>query len=520
MFKSLSFVFLVILMLGVKHNALSQKKSKIKLLGADKMIYNEQVHGKVRILRGNVRFKQNQTLMYCDSAVLHGTSNQMKAYGHVKIVDSKKNTTMIGDSLTYNGNKRTGELRGDITLTTDDHILKTRRLDFDTKNNITHYYGGGVTTSKTDNSILKSKIGHYYSRTKTFYFKTDVEYISEEYTMYSDTMEYNTETETVFFHGPTDIIGDSSTIYCESGWLDQRNDVSTFSKNVEMNSDGQTIRGDSIIYNKANKLGWAYGHVEIIDTANKTEVYGDFARYNNRAKTSLVTGSMHLIMAFTKDSLHLHSDTLITDYDVSGKHRLMHAFHHVQFYKSDMQGKCDSLSFSEADSTIRMYETPVVWADSNQITGKEIVIKTYDGEIKNMQIFDQAFIISEEEPGLYNQIKGKSLFAHFRDNDIYQIDVDRSGQTIYYVRDENKDLMGMNRLDCSKMSIFLDSATIDNIKFYQQPDGVFYPMKQLKPSMKLLRFFYWRAEERPVNRAAIFHWTDVPSHVRNRREGK
>ena len=167
-----------------------------------------------------------------------------------------------------------------------------------------------------------------------------------------------------------------------------------------------------------------------------------------------------------------------------------------------------------------MYQTPIVWADSNQITGKEIIIKTYDGVIQSMDINEEAFIVSEEDTSLYNQVKGKTLHAHFKDNEIYRIDVNRSGQTIYYVRDESQQLMGMNRLDCSNMSIFIDSVGINNIKFYNQPDGTFFPMKEVTLEMKLLRYFYWRMDERPENVADIFKWTPVPDYVVKRRRSR
>ena len=508
------------LLLGITHSVAAQKKSKIKLLGANEMIYDQVLYGKVRILKGNVRLKQNHTLMYCDSAALYSETNSMKAYGHVKIVDTKKNTQMTGDSLLYDGNTKKGRLRGNIKLNSDDQILVTRFLDFDTRSSLAHYYAGGVITNTNDSSILTSKSGYYHSDTKVFFFKDSVNYITKDYHIDSDTMEYNTETEIVYFHGPTNIISDSSSIYCLSGWYDKPNRFSTFSQEVEMISDGQVMHTDSVAYNQILKTGEAFGNVEIIDTTNRTEIYGDYAKYNNSKRTSLVTGSLELIMAFTKDTLHLHSDTLFTNYDSTQTKRLIHAYHHVQFYKSDMQGKSDSLSFSEVDSTIRMYESPIVWVDSNQITGKEIVIKTYDGVIQNMRIFEDAFIVSEEDTALYNQVKGKSLYAHFRNNEIYRIDVNRSGQTIYYVRDEDQKLMGMNRLDCSNMSIFIDSIGINNIKFYKQPDGTFFPMRDITLEMKLLRNFYWRISERPISKKDIFTWKEVPDYVRNRRRSR
>ena len=34
----------------------------------------------------------------------------------------------------------------------------------------------------------------------------------------------------------------------------------------------------------------------------------------------------------------------------------------VRFYRADLQGVCDSLRFTERDSTLRMFINPVVWA--------------------------------------------------------------------------------------------------------------------------------------------------------------
>ncbi len=513
-----SLLVLVLCFIVTPSKLQGQQSSKLKILGAkDAKI---DVKNGTRILVGNVRFKQGKTLMYCDSAISYTDSKLIKSYGHVKIVDKAQKTTMTGDSLVFDGGKHLGQLRGTITLTSETQILKTRRLDFDTRTKSTKFYGGGVITSTEDNSVLKSEKGYYNTETKIFFFKDNVEYVTDDYTILSDTMEYNTELEIVTFHGPTDIISDSNTIYCEKGFFDQVKAFSNFSGHVKMVSTEQTLFADSVVYYENTKSGQSFGHVIILDTANRTEVYGDYARYNNIEKTSLVTGSLRLVMAFTDDTLQLHSDTLLTYMDPTGKHRLLNAFHHVKFFKPDMQGKCDSLTFSELDSTIRMFYSPVVWIDSNQLTGKEIIIKQVDGDIRGMDIFDEAFIASEEDSALYNQIRGKSLHAFFRNNEIYKINVNRSGQTIYYVRDEDKELMGMNRLDCSNMSIFIDSEGINNIKFYQKPDGIFLPMAKVSSEMKLLRYFYWRESERPKTEDDIFNWTPVPSYILLRRQSR
>lgn len=498
----------------------AQKRTKIKLLGADEFRYSVEKTGKDKILIGHVTFKLGSQLLYCDSAILSSEKNAMKAYGHVKIVDQAKASTMTGDSLFFNGNKKQGKLRGKIKVDSKTQVLTTRHLDFNTATNSVHYFNGGYIIFKEDSATLTSGIGHFYSAQNLFQFKDSVVYTSADYIITSDTMHYESKQGLVTFLGPTNIVSDSSSIYCESGWFNQKSGISTFSQKVHLVSDEQILNCDSLIYNKTSSEGDAFGSVQIIDTLNNLEVRGEIANYNNTKGTSLVTERVHMIMGFTKDTLHLHSDTLTTKFDSAHTNRIINAFHHVQFFKPDLQGKCDSLSFAEKDSTIKLYKNPVVWIDSNQVTGKEIIITTYDGIIQNMRINEDAFIVSQEDTALYNQVKGKSLFAHFNNNVIYRIDVNRSGQTIYFVRDESKQLMGMNRLNCSNMSIFISEGGMDNIKFYNQPEGTFFPMKDVTLEMKLLRHFYWRINEKPQSIEDIFHWTEVPEYVINRRTSR
>ena len=80
--------------------------------------------------------------------------------------------------------------------------------------------------------------------------------------------------------------------------------------------------------------------------------------------------------------------------------------------------------------------------------------------------------------------------------------------------------MGMNRLDCSNMSIFMDDDGINNIKFYKQPDGNFLPMSKIKEESKLLRYFYWRESERPKAVEDIYYWTPVPDYILKRRQSR
>lgn len=484
--------------------------TKIKLLNADQLLYDANVL-KARKLIGNVKFKHNGAIMECDSAYMFTEENRINAYSNVK-VNQGDSVFLYGDSLKYSGDTRIAKLRGNIRLIDPQQTLTTSVLDYDMNKKAAFYSGGGSIESTDSSSTLSSEIGYYYTESKTFFFKNDVCVVSPDYTIIADTLEYNSALEKTFFHGPTTITSDSNTVYCENGWYDQANNLAKFTCNAEILSKEQRLRGDSIYYNQNTGIGEVFRDVEILDTTNSIQVFGDYATYNESDSSSLITGNIELIQFFDADSLFLHADTLFTDYDSTRKHRQMFAYHHVKFFKTDLQGKCDSMVFLNADSSVFMYNEPVIWSDANQMTGDTVKLRTYDGEIEYMRLFENAFIISKEDSiDKFNQIKGRELIAHFNDsNEVYKINVNGNGQTIYYGKEEDGTYMGMNRLDCSEMKIMMNDNQIQDITFYVSPVGVFEPMKDVKPENQKLRNFIWLEYLQPKSREDIFVWITEP----------
>lgn len=489
-----------------------QEKTKIKILNADEGEYTSEK----RILRGNVKFKHHKTLMFCDSALLGANANELEAYGNVKIID-KKGTEIKGDSLFYSSESRLGRIRSNVFLKSEAQTLSTGHLDFDMENDLAYFVGGGTITNSTDNSTLFSKRGTYFMNSEEFHFKDSVRMHTPDYSIVCDTMQYESKNDFTRFVGPTTIMSDSNSIYCERGWYDKKNRKSEFVKNVELISKSQILNTDSLRYDQAKSLGRAYGSVSISDTANKINVRSDYAEYNEKDSTSLATGRLYVRKFFNDDTLHLHADTLITNTDPTSGKRVIKAFHRARFYKSDLQGKADSMVFNDVDSTITMYRDPVVWSKTSQLTGDTVIITNAEGEIRDMVIEQNAYVISKQDSISYDQIKGKKLIAWFRNNEIHKIDVNRNGETVYFVDEEDEEKgkrkMGMNYLQCSNMSIFIVSSEIDNIRFYNKPEGTFYPIKDVSPEMRYLRYFEWRSKERPKDIRDIFPfqmWENLP----------
>src|SRR5690606_12317363 len=141
---------------------------------------------------------------------------------------------------------------------------------------------------------------------------------------------------------------------------------------------------------------------------------------------------------------------------------------------------------------------PVLWNEESQITADSIYVTIKDGWIDQMFTRKNSFIISEDSIQNYNQVKGRDMLAHFADNQLYLVDVNGNGESIYFALEENtNELMGMNKIICSDMKIRLVDNKVDNITSYTNPDGKFVPTHEIVDKEKQLSGFTWRIEERP-----------------------
>lgn len=511
-FYFLSFVLYVIILPfllgeGLGAEAFSQSK-KVELLHANSLEFDEKLGKDIKRLIGNVQFKHEGALMYCDSAYLY-PDNSLDAFSNVRIQQGDS-LNLYGQFLKYNGNTRMAEVQKNIRLVDKGMTLTTELLYYDMKSSLATYPSGGTIVSKQN--TLTSKKGYYNPQTKAFSFKDNVVLTNPEYVMNSDTLIYNTGSKTSFFMGPTRIKSKGNNIYCEYGWYNTDKDMALFSKNAYILTQEQKLKGDSISYDQKNRIGKAYGNVSIIDTVENIITAGDFAIHNEKEEKSFVTGHALLKQFFATDTLFLHADTLcaIDEHpivkgikDTSVTWRKLFAYHHVKFFRNDIQGKCDSLVYSYKDSIMRLYKEPVLWSDKNQLTAEKVELKMSGGEIKNMFLKTKALIVSKEDTAKFNQIKGKEMTGYFRDNKLVRIFVEGNGQTIYFAKDKNS-LIGINKAECSNLMIFIKENKVDKITFLNKPDATMFPMSDFSPKEFLLKDFVWREMERPFSFNDIF----------------
>ncbi len=410
--------------------------------------------------------------------------------------------------LDYKGNTRIAEMFGNVRLVDANRsTLYTDHLIYDRNTEIAFYDSGGRIVDEENE--LVSRIGYYYSNDEEFFFKEDVVVTTPDYNMYSDTLMYNTETEITHIFGPTKIIGEEDSVYCEKGWYDTKNDIANLKKNAFVMHKEHLIYGDTLYYEKENDYGRAYNNITIKDTLQDVIGKGNRALYIKDSSFAYLTDSAMTIIIDKEDSLFMHADTIKVLFDTNSKARTIQAFYKVKYYRHDIQGMCDSLIYDVNDSTIIMYKNPVLWSEDNQLTADSIKIAISNEAIDTMALYNTSFIISRDDSGTFNQIKGKTMSGYFKDNVLFKIIVSGNSETIYFVRDEYGRLIGINKAESSDMLIFLKDKQMKTITYIKKPTATLYPKEDLGPQDLRLRDFRWFGKHRPQKKEEIFMWIDT-----------
>ncbi len=470
---------------------------------AREMEFDEKIGSGAQRLLDDVVFEHGGAKMYCDSAYYYTKLNSLDAYNNVYI-NQGDTLHLYGDYLHYDGNTKLARVRDNVKLINKETTLLSDALDFDLGSNVGYYVDSALILNK-DNR-LRSEEGYYYTKTDIFLFKDSVVVINPDYTIYSDTMKFNTETEIAYFFGPTEIVSEKNYIYCEKGWYNTLTDISELKQNAYMLSEDQEIYGDSLYYERKTGYGRARNNVQIIDEEQDILLFGDFAEYFEDPELSMLTGKALFVQAGEEDSTYVHADTLRSSIDTAG-YKQIRAYYRVKLFKTNMQGKCDSMSYSYRDSVIRLYTDPVLWSDEHQLSADYIQIHTVDRQVDRITMEGSSFIISEEDTSKYNQIKGKDMFCHFKSGQLHRIDVNGNGETVYYPNDEGE-IIGVNKATSSNLVIRLKEGKVDDITFLEKPDAVLYPLKLAPPEGLILKDFHWLDDCRPKNKMDVFIWQE------------
>lgn len=479
-----------------------QQKNKVFLEHADYLVADEKISTEYQILRGNVIFRKEGVFMYCDSAYFYDSSNSLDAFGNVKMIQGDT-LFVYSDVMYYSGTDEIAQLRYNVKLENKDMTLYTDSLDYDMVANLGYYFEGGrIVDSENE---LVSIYGQYDPDTKDSEFLFDVELRNEKYVMRTDTLHYNTATHIANIVGPTTIVSDSNIIYSQRGWYNTETDKATlYDRSLLVGNNGIKLTGDTLYYDRVAGYGEAFSNMILTDSVHNSILDGDYGFHNERENRSFATIRARAREISEGDTLYLHGDTIRT-YMLEDSSRVMIAEPNVRFFRFNMQGICDSMTYVQRDSMLYMDQHSIIWSGNRQITGNSIDIHMNDSTVDYALLPDYGFMAELIEDVYFNQLSGKEMKAYFVNQELRQLDVSGNVQLIMYPMEEDSTYNKLVDAESSYMIVLLKpQQEIDKITMWPEVTGNVTPLYLAKKSQYYLAGFAWYDVLRPKSPDDIF----------------
>lgn len=480
----------------------SGEPTMIYLENSELMSYNSAINPDVQVLKGNVIFRHDNALMYCDSAYFYEKANSFDAFGNVHI--NQADTLFgYGDFLYYNGNTRLAKFRQNVRLENQSAVVTTDSMNYDRIANLVYYYTGGKI--KDELNELTSVWGQYSPSTNVALFRDSVHLVNPNFTMNADTLRYNTETNVANIVGPTHIIyNDETDIFSNLGWYNTSNERSMLlNRSLIVHQGGKTMIGDTIFYDKMQKYGEAFSRVVLTDSVQMSTLYGNYIFFNELEESGLATDSALLVDWSGENIMYVHSDTIRTLKD--SIHDVALAYYGVRMYRDDIQGICDSIVYSSKDSIVNMYGEPVVWAQQNQLSGNFIQAYIKNDVLDRIVITRPAVASQQVDSIHFNQLSGNEMTAFVTNNELKRVFVSGNAETIYYpVDDADSTIIAINKTESSFVNMYFIEKELDRIVLTDATNGGMFPIDKFEKQDLYLRNFFWLPEHRPKNKDDVF----------------
>lgn len=245
----------------------------------------------LRKLSGNVRLRQEETLIFCDTAIIDQDNAFLKNNVVILQGDSIR---IFGDSANYYGLTRQSDLFGKVVVEKGPQRLFTKKIHYDVANKVATYASGATLTN--GKSQLSSRRGYYDVASDQIFFKGDVLITDPDFTVRTDTMVFDTKAQTAYFVAPTLISERESKIYCEGGFYDIENNFAEFDINPQYERQDQRGYAQKMIWQGVTDE-YILQDSAYIEEKNKI-VKADVIRYNSETEIATLIGN-----AFYRDSV-------------------------------------------------------------------------------------------------------------------------------------------------------------------------------------------------------------------------
>ncbi len=486
------------------------RDSRVFLERADRLWMDERISSEFQMVTGNVMFRKGGMFMYCDSANFYEGSGSLQAFGNVRM-EQGDTLFVYADELDYKGETEFATFYGDggspVRLINKDVTLTTYVFYYDIAANLGYYDNEGKITDAENQ--LTSGYGEYNPDTKEAEFREHVvlqDIPGEDFKMTTEVLRYNTDTHIANIVSPSVIVTDSATVYSSNGWFDTEAEVSElYDRSLVVTTRGNTLTGDTIFYDHPAGFGQAWGGMVLTDSIRQAAIEGDYGFYYEANDSSFATGRARILEYSRKDTLYLHGDTVRTYLLREDSTHVMTAYPRVRFWRIDVQGLCDSLSFMERDSIMYMHRHPIVWNEQRQVFGKVINVHFNDSTADWAKLPDFGFLAEHVDEEFYNQLSGKEMIAQFENGTLRQLDVNGNVEVISLPEENDSTYNKIVNSESSFLKGLFKDGKLERMMMWPEVTGTVTPLYLAKKSIYYLPSFQWYDALRPKDKDDIFN---------------
>ncbi len=495
---------------------------------ADSLFYSGRT--KRADLWGEVVLRHNEEKLFSDS--LHYDLRRKAAYYEGWALLTNDTTQLRSVQGSYFVERDEVVFRDSVSVIDPEFELKAEELRFNTRSRKVFFEGPTLISLGEDRSArIYCEDGFYDIANHRAEFAERPQYSSEDLKATARLIRYDGRAKRIDLLGEayvesSELLAEADTIRYEEAqdvfylegdalYSDEERDIRAERIVYDRKREQYTTEGSSFIsepptilqagktqYLEERGMAVAYEGVLWQDTSAGLTIACERAEYLREQDHLLASGGDFgrplLIVDMGEDSLYLSADTLLAhraDASQGDSSRVLHAYRDVRIFKGDLQAACDSLVYVEGDSIFRLFRQPVLWFDTTQLTADTIEILLRKQKIYHMKLWSKAMIANSSDLVLFNQIGGRRVDISFEDNRPREVWVRGNVESLYYLQDDEKRYIGLNRSRSSSLRMMLEEGQIRRVYSLRDVEGSVLPMKQ---AMGLqLEGFRWQGERRP-----------------------
>ncbi len=286
---------------------------RVRLISAKSAELIENKNGNFRKVVGPAKFFHNDTYLLCDTALWNVNTNIIDAVGHVSIIQNR--TKLTSTTLQYVVDENMARFRGDLVQLEDDqhNTLRTRYLDYNTKDSVAIFQGGAAMKDK-DGQVIESQYGTYDSKAHLFVFNDKVNMYLDTTFVKTSRLEYRSDLSTAYFGYATDMWQDDKMLSADDGWYRRPEELFFFRRKVHILTPEQEAWSDTLYYHRNTGEVSMLGKVEIMDTTRNVFALAGRLDYIDTLSQVTMTRKPAIMSVSTekgrRDSLYLGAEII------------------------------------------------------------------------------------------------------------------------------------------------------------------------------------------------------------------